>query len=454
MKRRDLNRCIILSVFLWVCSVNGMFKMPGIKKSEIKPDVLVMFQQNRIQECSDREDRAEKLNMELARIMDPPFNSDRSRVNIEKVFDPSINAGVKPKHLMLTQSIFEDESVLTPSPNQKLKLEIFKIADDLSGEGIMRRQLLLANGVDVQYDAVFLMYSPRTTEQFQHLLRSTSASPTYLFGDPQWSMTPEGTMSASSANLIRFLGKILNPTHRDINTLHEFRNLVANYVFSWYLNEDADTFEKYMFFWEKLLDSKCNPKSSKILWIFYRNLQRDKPTVCPELEVMRDDFVDYAMVRDMVFFIRANHIYFEGVITSRCLPDLYKMMGADAEATKKVWNKARECWTDCHAWSWPITEIISRKIGYSTENEYRKSDEELWRMVRNVRNKMISVWLNTVRAQIFSGYWLRLYELKRSGFSGRVAIVNRHYVLSDLWIQSLSGVFGRDNTMVKLIEEL
>ena len=64
--------------------------MPGIKKSEIKAGALVMFHQDRIQGCCDREQRAASLNMELAHIMDPPFNADRSRVNIKKVFDSSV----------------------------------------------------------------------------------------------------------------------------------------------------------------------------------------------------------------------------------------------------------------------------------------------------------------------------------------------------------------------------
>ena len=65
--------------------------------------------------------------MYLARIMVPPFDSERRRVNIKKVFDLSVKDGVKPKQLLMAKSLFEDESALTPSPSQKLESEIFKI---------------------------------------------------------------------------------------------------------------------------------------------------------------------------------------------------------------------------------------------------------------------------------------------------------------------------------------
>ena len=128
------------------------------------------------------EHRAEELSLELARIMDPPFNAHRSRVNNEKVFDPSVNVGVKPKHMMLSKSKFEDESWSEPSPNPTLSLEIFKIPTNQSSIETMRKQLALATNRRY-YDAVIPTYTPRTFRQFQLLLQHSLTPTNWLFVD-------------------------------------------------------------------------------------------------------------------------------------------------------------------------------------------------------------------------------------------------------------------------------
>ena len=408
------------------------------------------------------EQRAEELSMELARIMDPPFNSDRTRVNIEKVFDPSVNVGVKPKHLMLAKSKFDDESEFTLSSNQTLKLEIFKIPTNQSSVETMKRQLALATNKRY-YDAVFLMYTPETFRQFEILSKHSLTPTNWMFVDPEWGETPH-----SPAHLIRFLDKILNPSHLDSNTLDDFRDLVAKYVFAHYAKYTAkspDHFELYIEVIATTLKVSLNslkghtehhPKSWNILRIFHRNLQRHQPSVCPKLEVMRDDFVDKTMVWDMILFIHIGHLRHEAGLTSSNLPNLYKLMDFDLNATKKVWDMARTCWREGEKWGWPIAEFVCRKIGLkgTMVDVAALSDAELVIMVKSILVKMVRVWNNMQRTCSFDRYWDKLYEMRRSGFKGRIAIVNREDILTDGWIQSLCGVFGRNKTAVGLVRML
>lgn len=81
-------------------------------------------------------------------------------------------------------------------------------------------------------------------------------------------------------------------------------------------------------------------------------------------------------------------------------------------------------------------------------------DAELVRMVTSIRKKMVRVWMNMQRTSLFDRYWEKLYEMRRSGFRGRVAMVNREDVLTDGWIQSLFGIFGRNNTVIELVSIL
>ena len=124
-----VGRALIAAAIVCIYCIEATVQWPPppIRNPEIQPGTLVFFLRNRVQSSRDLDRRAEKLDMQLARIMDPPFNGDQSRVNIEKVFDPSVNVGVKPKYLTLAKSMFYDQSELAPSPNQKLKLKIFKV---------------------------------------------------------------------------------------------------------------------------------------------------------------------------------------------------------------------------------------------------------------------------------------------------------------------------------------
>ena len=101
---------------------------------------------------------------------------------------------------------------------------------------------------------------------------------------------------------------------------------------------------------------------------------------------------------------------------------------------------------------WSRLQILF--VGFRTPSEQEITDEHLLRMVESVRNRMNDELQNKMRAMVFSKYWERLYQLKRSGFSGRIAIVNCDYILTDAWLQSLFGIFGRDNTVIERQEKL
>ena len=108
-----------LSNIMCICWVYGvmsvMTNMRVIRDSEINPGALMIFQQSCIQKCFKLQQRAYGLHMKLAHIMDPPFNSDRNRVKIEKIFNSSVKVRFKPKHLTLAKSMFDDDLALTPS---------------------------------------------------------------------------------------------------------------------------------------------------------------------------------------------------------------------------------------------------------------------------------------------------------------------------------------------------
>ena len=53
---------------------------------------------------------------------------------------------MKPKHMELAMSMFDDESTLAQSPNQSLKLEMFKIPGDQSINETMSQQSQWRNG--------------------------------------------------------------------------------------------------------------------------------------------------------------------------------------------------------------------------------------------------------------------------------------------------------------------
>ena len=444
------------TVILWICFIDGMktIKM-GIKKSDIKPGDLVMFQQIRGQNSSDLQRRATALHMELARVINPPFNANRTRVNIEKVFDPSINVGVKPKHIIFAQSMFDEgDSVLTSSPAQSLKLEIFKIPENQTASESMRRQIQLANRSGY-YWTVFLSHIPSIFGEFQSALQSTIISHWYLFSDPRWTECP-----ASPQYLIRFLGQILNPSHLDNNTLDDFRELVANYVFSWYLNQDSESrvprdFEEYLNLVESHLKREqhgYHPKSMNILRLFYRYLQRHKPRVCPKLEILKKDYVNWNMVNDMLLFIRLQQNMEENTATLIQLPNLYKSFGSDANSTQRAWDKPPNHRVGSWEMMWPIADLVSHKIGSRILNE--ESNEEALVDVKHSRMKIIRIWINLLRADVFHKYWKTLSDLKNTGSSGRIAIANLDWILTDPWIESLYGIFGRNNTSVDLIGEL
>ena len=174
-----------------------------------------------------------------------------------------------------------------------------------------------------------------------------------------------GSLPDSSAYLIQFLEKILNPSHLDKDTFDDFRELVANYVFSYYVNLPHD-------FFREIVDDFCrrvartpqfhNPRSFKILRIIYRNLQRNQPTECPKLEVMRDDFVDFKMVGDMLAFIQNGLKTSEATSTRNHLPNLYRLMNSVAEATRAIWDRGRRTWSD-NEWMANIILFVSHKMG-------------------------------------------------------------------------------------------
>ena len=445
-------------MFAWISQVDGMFKLPGmfqmagLKKSEIVPGTLVLFQQNRIQGSSDKEQRAEKLNMELARIMDPPFNSDRSRVNIEKVTDPAVNVGVKPKHMMLAKSMFDDELASTSSSNQTLKLEIFKIPNNLCFAESMGRQIAMEKRTEI-YDAMFLTFDLLRRDIVDIALEETQHKEVTVLVDAQ--ITGNG-IPESPEHLIGFLEKILKPSHLDNNTLDAFRDLVAHYVFSYYLHSGArpaEYFENYVHWFDSGRIDIRHPKSCNILRIFYRNLQRHKPSECPKMELMRDEYVDFAMVWDMLSIIQFRFIEFEVRFTRAALPNLYRLMGSDAHKTFALWDKARDRWTESTDWIAFTAELVSRKMGLQQRIE-GLSNAVLIRKVHDIILRMRRIWYNSLRADKFNRYWKNLYELKQSGFSGRIAIVNRDYILIDSWIQSLLQIFGRNNTVIERVDNL
>ena len=443
-----IKRALITAIVVLICSVKATFDWPPppIRNCEIQSGVLVFFLRNRIQKSIDLDRRAEQLDMQLARIMDPPFDSERRRVNIEKVFDPSINVGVKPKYLTLAKSMFDDQSTLAPSPNQKLKLEIFKfpICQPI-GETIIK-QIILTNRLE-HCDRVFLIQRTLTANAMRSVLKKTGKCPFYLSQDPDEVRVQN---NHKSEYLVQFLDKITSPLHLDSNTLDDFRELVAQNVFSVY-GEFGDC-EQHIF--EEMVNHiQCvqerAPKSAQILRIFYRNLQRDNPTVCPKLEVMRDDFVDFKMVQDMLCFIWQRYIHHDYASNVNFLPTLYKLMDSDADSTKAIWDGHRQMRGLVF-----IAEFISRKIGLATEFKDCYTDEQLLGKVNEIRTGVERGWQIHMRAAVFASYWQQLYELKRSGFSARVAIVNRDYILVDSWIQSLFRIFGQDNTEIVRMTEL
>ena len=169
---------------------------------------------------------------------------------------------------------------------------------------------------------------------------------------------------------------------------------------------------------------------------------------------MKFDHVDMAMVMDMLMFIQLHQFSHEAAGTLQHLPSLYKLMGSNASATSEVWDIARNHWTENTKWIWPIVEFVSRKIGLETMSADKISDQELVIKVDDIKNRIHRVGLNMIRAYVFNDYWETLYELKRSGFNGRIAIVNHDYILDDLWIQSLFGIFGRNNTVIERVCQL
>ena len=304
-------RPVLMILFIgWACSIGATaMQSQPISEHEIKPGALVFFHHTRTQKSQDLDQRAEELSMELACIMDPPFDSERRRVNIQKVLDPAVKVGVKPKHLTLAVCMFDDESALAPSPNQHLKLEIYKLPDHQKPFQAVWKQLLLADGLQ-HCDEAFLVRSKEAIKGFETLLQRTAKCEICVSIDPQTPLQGSfGSLPDSSAYLIQFLEKILNPSHLDKDTFDDFRELLANYVFSYYVNLPHD-------FFREIVDDFCrrvartpqfhNPRSFKILRIIYRNLQRNQPTECPKLEVMRDDFVDFKMVGDMFAFIQTG----------------------------------------------------------------------------------------------------------------------------------------------------
>ena len=439
---------IIIAVIGWIASINATSALPPIRNSEIQPGALVFFLRDRVQKSDDLNQRATQMDMQLARIMDPPFDLERRRVNIEKLFDPVVKVGVKPKHLVLAKSLLPDELVLAPSPNQKLQVEIFKVPNGQPvGETIIR-EIILANRLE-NCDRVFLIHRTLTADPMRSLLKKTAKCPYYRSQDPDEVRVQD---NHKSEYLVRFLDKITSLSHLDSNTFDDFRELVAQNVFSVY--GGFGDYEHPVF--EGMVNQipcvqEQAPKSSKILRIFYRNLQRDKPTVCPKLEVMRDDFLDFQMVHDMLFFIWQRYMHLDYASNMEYLPTLYQLMDSDTETTGKMWEWGIK---DHITGLFSIADFVCRKIGMSTEYEDRHTNEQVLRKVMEIRNAVERGCQIYMRAEVFGAYWQQLYELKRSGFSGRIAIVNRHYILEDSWIQSLFGIFGRDNTEIEHMAEL
>ena len=457
-------------VILWIASIDAsgttvQWPPPPIRNSEIQSGALVFFLRDRVQKSPDLDKRAEQLDIQLARIMDPPFDTEHRRVNIEKVYDPAVKVGVKPKHLILAKSMFDDESVLAPSPNQKLKLQIYKLPNHQKPFQSMWKQLILTDQLK-HCDGAFLMYSEKTYDGLKTLLQFTAKRKIFLFKDmqplsllsqeteeeQQWEQDPT-TREPDFYYLLRFLKKITSPSYIDGNTLDDFRELVANHVFSDYLLHDVEVFEAMIARVAHLL-GQHDSKSFKILRIFHRNLHRNQPTVCPKLEVMRDDFVTTTMVHDMLFFIWQRGMHHDYVSTMRHLPNLYKLMGSmgsNVEATKEMWD-----WRDKQneeAMLAFIANCICRKIGLIT-GLAEFTNEQVLKEVKEITSDMNRGWHTHLTAEVFHVYWQHLYKLKRSGFSGRIAIVNRYYILEDSWIQSLFGIFGRDNTVIESVAEL
>ena len=442
-------KCVlIVAVIGFIASSNATDAWPPIRKSEIQPGTLVFFFRDRIQKSVDLDWRARELDAQLARIMDPPFDSERKRVNIEKVFNSTVRVGVKPRHLTLAKSMFDDESALAPSPNQKLELEIFKIPSRQPiGETIIK-QIILANQLQHCYGA-FLLYRQQTMNRVKNLLQKTQRCRSMLYLDPEEQVVH---FKGTALKLLHFLDNITSPSHLDNNTLDDFRELVAQCAFWYHIHSDANFFEDNVRFAELAVKER-NPKSFKILRIFSRNLQRDQPTLCPKLEVMREDFVNYQMVYDLLYFVWSRCTAYYHISTIKHLSNLYKLMDSDAKSTMAMWEWGLS--GQGQAWQLVnIAEFISRKIGLRTPWQSESTNEEVLQIMRQITVDMNRGWLIHFRARVFSVYWDKLYRLKREGFSGRIAIVNRDYILDESWIQSLCGIFGRDNTVIERVTEL
>ena len=265
-----------------------------------------------------------------------------------------------------------------------------------------------------------------------------------------------GKNKHKSEYLMRFLDEITSPLHLDNNTLDDFRELVAHNVFSFFVEDQVEAFEEMVNVCTSSTHERNpkEPKAFKILRVFYRNLQRDQPTVCPKLEVMRDDFVDFKMVQDLLFFIWQRCVHVDTVSTIRYLPTLHKLMDSDAATTKAMWDwGARDA--DCQIVGLlSIADFICRKVGVRTGYEDSFTNDQVYQAVKEIRNALDRGWHIFMRTHVFGAYWEQLYKLKLSGFSGRIAIVNRDCILDDLWIQSLLGIFGRDNTEIERVAEL
>ena len=330
------------------------------------------------------------------------------------------------------------------------------IPNNISFAESMDRQITIAQRTE-HYDAVFLIRDPNPMlfESFLHELERKVEGRISIvaFSDPK---------RLQPAQLSGFLQNILNPSHLDNNTLDDLRELVAKHVFSYYLHREPDSLEEYVSFeefvhWFESVQwagaPAHHPKSCNILRIFHRNLQRHKPMECPKMELLRDEYVDYAMVWDMLSFIQFQLIEYEAQCIVNVLPTLYKLMDSNATATSLIWDKARYRWDEFTDWIAFIVEFVSRKIGLNP-NIDGLSDEELVVKVKAIAKKITRICNNLMKADVYKTYWKDLYALKKSGFSGRIAIVNRDFALTDPWIQSLFAIFGRNNIVISSVKML
>lgn len=211
--------------------------------------------------------------------------------------------------------------------------------------------------------------------------------------------------------------------------------------------EDPREFLKMIEEFEKLKGHR-HPKFCKILKIHYKYLMRIRAAAVEDIHVMKTEMIDREMVHDILIFV--IHYCFASkakFVAAETLPNLYAMMGSDVKAANNVWDMTDDFWL-AGPWRGYLMSFIWRKM-----EMIRGFPVELPAVIQAQR-KLAMVQAQLSRADAFNTIWKHLRQLKLNGFSGTVVIIHREHILTDEWIQSLFGVFGRNNTVIEGVDYL